>query len=121
MIRFVFALIAFSTFASAAQAATATCQGKYRNLNLYARAQGSLMHKNDGNGFVMINNRVVARFEGDEASISYLKQSFKIRNNRGDIVEGKLNNFSGSATLTRLELPGEGIRIVNTPVRCSVN
>ncbi len=121
MIRFLFALIFVSTFASAAQAATASCSGKFRNLNLFFKAQGSIAHKNDGTGFVKINNRVVAQFDGDAANINYLTQSFRIRNNRGDVVEGKLHNLSGAATLTRLELPGEGIRIYNTPVRCSVN
>ena len=38
-----------------------------------------------------------------------------------DIVEGKLNSMmSGAGTLTRMILPGEGIRVVNVPVDCDV-
>ena len=72
-------------------------------------------------GHVKINGRVVALFDGDAARISYLRRSFTISNARGDVVEGKLNNLStGAATLTKLILPGEGVRIVNAPVNCSM-
>ena len=120
MIRF---LLVFSVLASSmsAYSATATCNGKVGALRLNFFAKGSLLRKNDGNGHVKINGRVVAQFDGDAARISYLRRSFTISNARGDVVEGKLNNLStGAATLTRLVLPGEGVRLVNAPVNCSM-
>jgi hypothetical protein len=111
-----------SFYSFAASATTATCQGKYKTARLFFSARGSLMNKNDGSGFVKINGRVLAQFDGDYAKINYFMRTFAIRNNRGDVVEGKLNNIStGAATLTKLELHGEGIRLYNVPVSCSMN
>lgn len=105
-----------------AEAATATCNGKVRGNTLSFYAKGSLLRKRDGEGHVKINGRVVALFDGDAAKINYLTKSFSIRNDRGDYVEGRVNSFAtGASTLTRMELPGERIRIVNAPVNCSVN
>lgn len=124
MFRFLLALTVLSgaMFSVNVSAATATCSGRVQGAKLFFMAKGSLMRKNDGAGLVKINGRVVAQFDGDAAKISYLKKSFTIRNARGDLVEGKLNNLNtGAATLTRMVLPGEGIRVVNAPVNCSVN
>ncbi len=124
MIRF---LLAFSVLCGVfivpeAEAATASCQGKVRGHTLSFYARGSLLRTRDGVGHVKINGRIVAQFDGDTAKINYLSKSFSIRNDRGDIVEGKVNNLrTGASTLTRMVLPGEGIRIVNAPVTCSVD
>jgi hypothetical protein len=123
MIRFV---LTFSLFLGAftmpdAQAAVATCQGTIRGQTISFYAQGSLIRQRDGFGHVKINGRVVARFDGDAARINYVTRSFSIRNDRGDYVEGRVISFeTGRSTLTRMTLPGEGIRIVNAPVNCSV-
>jgi len=124
MIRILMILSILSTamISFQAGAATATCNGKVGSLNLNFMAKGSLLRKNDGSGFVKINGRLVAQFDGDAARISYLRRSFTISNARGDVVEGKLNNLNtGAATLTKLVLPGEGISISNKPVKCSMN
>lgn len=111
-----------SAFSFSASASTATCQGKYKGVLLSFYAKGSLMNKNDGIGYVKINNRVVAQFDGDYARINYVMRTFTIRNSRGDIVEGKLNNImTGASTLTRMVLPGEGVQLYNIPVACSMN
>lgn len=120
MIRFLLVLSILGSSVSAL-AATATCNGKVGALKLNFFARGSLLRKNDGSGHVKINNRIVAQFDGDAARISYLRRSFTIRNERGDIVEGRLNNLNtGAATLTKLILPGEGVRVVNAAVNCSM-
>ncbi len=124
MVRLFLAMIFLSSalFTVNANAMSAACAGKFRNMNLKFFAQGSLLHKRDGSGFVKINNRIVAQFDGDAARINYLRKSFSIRNDRGDYVEGKVLSFStGASTLTRMDLPGEGIRVVNVPVNCSVD
>lgn len=123
MIRILFALVlvAVALLAEQARAMTATCSGRYQRASLYFEAHGSLLHKRDGRGFVRINNRVVAEFDGDAAHINYLRKTFSIRNDRGDVVEGRLNSVStGASTLTSMVLPGEGIRVANVPVNCNV-
>ncbi|MES2525969.1 MAG: hypothetical protein V4598_02740 [Bdellovibrionota bacterium] len=124
MIRILLSLSILATVfvvPKAEAASIATCTGKVRGNTLYFYAKGSLIRKSDGDGYVKINNRVVARFDGDSARINYLSKSFSIRNDRGDFVSGKVNSFAtGASTLTRMELPGEGIRLVNVPVNCSV-
>lgn len=124
MIRVLLVLSVLSSalFSVQAFAASASCNGKVKNHKLFFFARGSLMNKNDGSGHVKINNRVVAEFDGDAARINYIRRSFSIRNNRGDIVEGRLLNVrTGAAVLTRMVLPGEGIRVSEAPVKCSMN
>ncbi len=117
----ILSVLTSALFSFQAGAASARCTGKVRGNNLFFYAKGSLMNKNDGEGHVKINGRVVAQFDGDYARINFFRKSFTIRNNRGDIVEGKLNNMmSGAGTLTRMVLPGEGIRLVNVPVDCDM-
>lgn len=124
MIRFllVLSVLTSSLFTVSASAATATCNGKVGGLKLDFFAKGSLVRKNDGIGQVKINGRVVAQFDGDSAKINYFTRSFTIKNARGDVVEGKLNNLmTGASTLTKLILPGEGTKIVTgVPVKCSM-
>jgi hypothetical protein len=117
----ILSILTSALFSTQVSAATATCQGRYKNVRLSFLAKGSLMNKNDGSGYVKVNNRIVAQFDGDYARINYLMRTFSIRNHRGDIVEGKLNNIrSGASTLTRMILPGEGIRLFNVPVDCDM-
>lgn len=117
----VLSVLTSALFSFQASAASAKCSGKVRGNSLYFYAKGSLTNKNDGVGHVKINGRVVAQFDGDYAKINYLFKTFTIKNNRGDIVEGKLNNLmSGAATLTKMILPGEGIRLFNVPVDCDM-
>lgn len=123
MIRILLTLTVLTSalFSFQAAAASASCTGKVRGAKLFFYAKGSLMNKNDGVGHVKINGRVVAQFDGDYARINFFTKSFSIRNNRGDVVEGRLSNMmSGAGTLTRMVLPGEGIRLVNVPVDCDM-
>jgi hypothetical protein len=124
MIRTLLILSIMTTalFSFGASASTATCKGTYKGVKLFFYAKGSLMNKNDGSGLVKINNRVVAQFDGDYARINYLMRTFSIKNNRGDIVEGKLNNLmTGASTLTKMILPGEGVKLYNIAVDCDMN
>lgn len=118
MIKFSLALI-LSAFCVQGFAATAGCYGKVNGKKLNFYASGSMSNRANGNGFVKIDGREVAKFEGSAASINYLARKFSIRNDRGDVVEGKLHNImNGRSTLRRLSIPGEGIEIVNVPVTC---
>ena len=115
------AIITTALLSANTHAATANCTGKVQAARLYFEARGSLMKKRDGVGHVKINNRVVAEFDGDAARINFLTKTFSIRNERGDVVEGKLHSVrTGASTLTKMILPGEGVRLFNVPVNCSV-
>jgi hypothetical protein len=115
-----FALIlTLSAFCAHGFASTAGCYGKVNGKKLNFYASGSMNNKDEGNGFVKIDGREVSKFEGSAANINYLGRKFSIRNNRGDVVEGKLHNiFNGRSTLRRLSIPGEGIEIKDVPVTC---
>lgn len=120
MVKYLLLLGLFTT--GSALATTASCNGKVRNNSLFFFARGSVLRMSNGSGLVKINNRIVAEFEGAHAKVNYFTRTFSIRNNRGDVVEGKLNNVrTGASTLTRMELPGEGIRLSNVPVKCSLD
>ncbi len=121
-ILLVLSVLTSALFSVNVSAATATCNGTVRGVKLFFMARGSLMNRSNGTGLVKVNGRTVAVFDGEQAKVSYLRKSFTIRNDRGDIVEGKLNNMiTGASTLTRMVLPGEGIRLSNVPVNCSMN
>lgn len=108
-----------SLFSVQAMASTAGCTGTFQGKTLRFFAQGSLSNTSNGAGYVKINNREVARFEGAAANINYLARKFSIRNDRGDVVEGKLHNIvNGRSTLRLLSLPGEGVEVRNIPVNC---
>lgn len=113
-LAFVLSVFCFQGFAS-----TAGCHGSVNGKKLNFYASGSLSNKDEGDGFVKIDGKEVARFEGSAAKINYLGRKFSIRNNRGDVVIGKLHNvFNGRSTLQKLSIPGEGIEIANVPVTC---
>ena len=119
MFKILLATLAFSLISSAAMASTAGCDGVINGKKFSFVARGSMKNKNDGIGFVKVDGREVARFDGDAAHISYLRRTFYIANDRGDVVEGKLNNIiNGRATLRRLSIPGHGIKVTNAPVEC---
>jgi hypothetical protein len=108
-------------FTVSAFGATATCKGKVQGKRLFFKAQGSVTRMEDGNGIVKINGKTVAHFDGEAAKVDYLRRKFSIRNQRGDVVEGKLHNIrTGASTLTKMVLPGEGITMFNVPVTCSM-
>ncbi len=108
-------------FASSVFASTAGCTGTYRGTRLEFYAQGDVFNPRNGFGWVKINGKKVADFDGDEARINYLGLNFTARNNRGDEVRGQLNNIRTRAgTLALLSLPGERINYRNVPVSCWV-
>ncbi len=121
MFKTLLALTLLST-ALSGFAATATCKGTYQGKALKFMAKGSVGNMAEGVGYVEIDKRVVATFDGEEAKVSYIWRTFNIENARGDYVEGKLNNIiSGRSTLILLELPGEGLVIKNLPVNCKMD
>lgn len=121
-ILLVLSVLTSALFSVNVSAATATCTVTVRGVKFFFMARGTLMNRSNGSGLVKVNGRTVATFEGEQAKVSYLRKSFTIRNDRGDIVEGKLNNMmTGASTLTKMILPGEGIRLFNVPVNCSLN
>jgi hypothetical protein len=118
MSKIIFFLISLS-FASSLFAATAGCTGNYRGMALEFYAQGDVFNRNNGFGWVKVNGRKVADFDGEQSSVDFLRQRFSARNNRGDVVEGQLTNLGRrTGTLVLLRLPGERINLRNIPVSC---
>lgn len=119
MFKFSLALLSLLLVSNGALANTAGCEGKINGKRFSSVAHGNMNNRQDGMGFVKIDGREVARFDGDAASISYLRRTFSISNDRGDMVQGKLNNIiTGRATLRKLTIPSLGIDVRNIPVKC---
>lgn len=119
MSKFIFIVFALSLMSAQAFASRAGCNGTIQGKKFSFLAEGSLNNRQDGTGYVRVEGREVARFDGAAADVNYLARKFTIRNDRGDVVEGKLHNIvNGRSTLRRLSIPSEGIEVRNAPVVC---
>lgn len=100
-----------------------SCTGTHRGQKIVFK--GLIMDMNDtdtGRGTISVNGRVVAGFEGEDLRINYLFQTFKVRNNHGDLVEGRVNNMiRQTGVIKRLYVPGYGIDYRNIPMACTRN
>lgn len=100
-----------------------TCTGSYRGKKIVFK--GLIMNMSDtdtGRGSISVGGRVVAGFEGEDLRINYLFQTFKVRNNHGDLVEGRVNNlFKQTGVIKRLYVPGYGIDYRNIAMACTQN
>lgn len=100
-----------------------TCTGVYAGKKIVFK--GLIMNMRDtdtGRGSISVGGRVVAGFEGEDLRINYLFQTFKVRNNHGDLVEGRVNNIiKQTGVIKRLYVPGFGIDYRNIPMACTQN
>jgi hypothetical protein len=100
-----------------------TCTGVYRGQKIVFK--GLILNMSDtdtGRGSISVGGRVVAAFEGEDLRINYLFQTFKVRNNHGDLVEGRVNNIiRQTGVIKRLYVPGYGIDYRNIPMACTQN
>ena len=100
-----------------------TCIGNYGNKKIVFKGLIMNMSNTDtGRGSISVGGRNVADFEGEDLRINYLFQTFKVRNNRGDLVEGRVNNIiKQTGIIKRLYVPGYGIDYRNIPMVCTQN
>jgi hypothetical protein len=100
-----------------------TCTGLYRGQKIVFKGLIMDIRNTDtGRGSISVDGRVVAGFEGEDLKINYLFQTFKVRNNHGDLVEGKVNNIiKRTGVIKRLYVPGFGIDYRNIPMACTQN
>ena len=100
-----------------------TCTGTYGGKKIVFK--GLIMNMSDtdtGRGSISVAGRVVAAFEGEDLRINYLFQTFKVKNNHGDLVEGRVNNLiRQTGVIKRLYVPGFGIDYRNIPMACTQN
>lgn len=96
------------------------CNGTYRGKKIIFN--GLMTHPTDkdtAEGSILIDGRIVADFEGEDLRINYFFQTFKVRNNRGALVEGKVNNLlRKTGVISRLYIPEFGIDYRNIPMVC---
>lgn len=113
-----FALAFFSFQASALT--KVLCSGMYHDKSVVLTAQiEKASDPKSGTGTVSVDGRVVAEFEGTDAKINYIFLSAKIRNARGELLEGKVTDIAaGNALITRLVVPGYGIDFKNINISC---
>ena len=113
-----------STFfvTSLAMANSGGCSGKYKGKSIIVKGiMTEAGNKDSGQGSVSVGGRVVADFEGTDLKINYIFQSFKVRNARGDLVEGRVKNLiKKTGVIKRLYVPSFGIDYRNIPMTCWV-
>lgn len=112
------ALISGSVFAGPTRG---QCTGMYGRQKIVFKGLIMNMSNTDtGQGSISVNGRAVAGFEGEDLRINYLFQTFKVRNNHGDLVEGRVTNMlKQTGTIKRLYVPGFGIDYRNIPMSCT--
>ena len=118
-----FALAVSSLFVtSLAMAGSGGCFGKYKGRSIIVKGlMTEAGNKDSAQGSVSVGGRVVADFEGADLKINYIFQSFKVRNARGDLVEGRVTNLiKKTGVIKRLYVPSFGIDYRNIPMTCWV-
>ena len=125
MVKKILCLITTSLICSSVLAAPTrgTCTGQHgRNRIVFKGLIINMTDTDTGRGSISVNGRQVAAFEGEDLRINYIFQTFKVRNNHGDIVEGKVNNLVQlTGMIKRLYVPGYGIDYRNIPMKCTRN
>lgn len=99
---------------------TGGCTGTFRGKKITFRGSlKEMMSFNSGSGALYYDNRLIARFAGDDLSVNLLFTSFKMVNNHGERIEGKATSLTQmKANITRISVPSYGLNIVNLPVSC---
>ncbi|MFP5384506.1 MAG: hypothetical protein ACLGHN_00405 [Bacteriovoracia bacterium] len=119
----IFTFVVSSLFVtSMAMANSGGCSGKYKGQSIIVKGlMSDAGNKDSAQGSVSVGGRVVADFEGTDLKINYIFQSFKVRNNRGDLIEGKVTSLSKqTGIIKRLYVPSFGIDYRNIPMTCWV-
>lgn len=113
-------VLSFYTAQSEAAPLNGGCQGTYRGQKI--RFVGTLKKSTDfksGKGSLYVGGREVARFFEDDLEVSLIRRTFKMENNHGDILQGKVVKLSENKGLvTRLSVPSQRLTITNLPVTC---
>lgn len=120
MKKIIMGLICTALFSSSAFAATGGCVGTYQGRKIIFN--GLIldpMNKNTAEGYISVNGRRVADFDGEDLRINYLFQTFKASNGRGDLVDGKVTSLMRkTGVIKRLYVRGFGIDYRNIPMQC---
>lgn len=120
MKKFLMCLIATFITTGAFAGPKGGCSGTYKGKKIIFN--GLMTHPTNtdtAEGSISVGGRIVADFEGEDLKINYIFQTFKVRNNRGALVEGRVNNmFKKTGVISRLYVPEFGIDYRNIPMAC---
>ena len=96
------------------------CRGTYRGKKIEFRGNlREMTNFSSGAGTLHYDNRVIANFEGNDLKVNLLLFSFKMRNDHGEMIDGRATNVSKmKANISRIYVPSYGIDITNLPVSC---
>ncbi|HXH74720.1 MAG TPA: hypothetical protein VNJ08_07125 [Bacteriovoracaceae bacterium] len=97
------------------------CSGKHFGKSIVLNGSiENVMDPKTGKGTVTVDGMEVADFEGTDAKVNYIFLSFKAKNARGEIIEGKITDLqSGQGLISRLVVLGFGIDYKNIVVTCA--
>jgi hypothetical protein len=112
------AALTLALLSTAALAESGTCSASANGQRLRVNFTGNLT---GGEGVVLLNGRVISRFERGEARINLLNQSMSGRNGYGDVVRARVTNIvDGSGLVEQLTIPSADIDWRNVPVYCTL-
>ena len=96
------------------------CQANYKGKKIVFT--GMLREKlnfKSGKGGLVFDRRPIADFEGDDLKVGLIFRTFKMKNDRGDILEGKVVDADkATGLITRLYVRGSGLDLSNVPMQC---
>lgn len=110
-------LICSNSFAAGG---TATCKGVYKGKKIVFKGKMTNVKNMDtAEGEINVNQVNVADFEGRDLKINYIFKTFKVTNNHGALLEGKVTSLSEKkGIISRLYVPGTGIDFRNIKMSC---
>lgn len=123
MLKICVLIVTATLLSSAAFAGKGGCAGVYKGKRIIFNGLiTNPMDTSTGNGHIIVGGRRVADFDGEDLKINYLFRTFKVRNNHGDMVEGKVTNITKmTGVMSRLYVRGFGIDYRNIPMTCWSN
>ena len=96
------------------------CSGIYQGKKVsFTGFMGHINYLDTLTGSLEVDGREVARFEGRDVQLSFLSRTFVVKNDQGDMAEGKLNNpIRKTGVISRLYVPAYGIDYRNIAMSC---
>ena len=112
-----FLTVSMSAFAVSGEG---ECKALVNNQELLLKAYMSDKTKIDtGIAHLYVNNKEVARFFGTQLKGSLLTFSFSIKNEYGDLIEGRITSLSKKvARIKRISLPSLQLEFKDFETRC---
>ncbi len=121
--KILFAMILSFAFSAASYAGggSAYCHGIHQGKKIvFQGTMSDVSNFDTGEGQILVDKTLVADFEGEDLKLSYIFRTFKVTNNQGAVLEGKVTSISEKkGIITKLYVPGTIVNYKNIPMSCT--